>query len=78
MPGHNAEMLALRTAKAWGYKLHEWRAQSPDDRMQMMGLDMFEGTVEAYRAEWREDKRKGRNEGEGANDYDRLKKRMKL
>ena len=78
MPGHNAEMLALRTSKAWGYKQDEWRAAIPDDRERMMGYDMFVARVEAFLAEWHEDKRKGKTGSEGESEYDRLKKRLKI
>jgi len=69
--------MGLRTAKAWGLTPREWREQSPDDRALMMGLDLFEGTLEGYRAEWREDRRKAKG-GDAKNEFEDLKRRMKL
>ena len=78
MPGYDPEFLSLRTAKSWGLTPRQWREQSLDDRQLMMGLEIFEGTIEGYRAEYREDRRKNReNRGGGGNDYERLKQRIK-
>ena len=65
--------------KAWGYKPREWRAESVDDRGEMVAFTLFEATIEARRHEWRELKRtkeedrKDRDE----NTFRKLKQRLK-
>ncbi len=49
--------MALRAAKAWGLTPRQWREQSLDDQALMLAFDMFEGTRDAYREEYREDRR---------------------
>jgi hypothetical protein len=58
MPVHDAEFRALRCAKSWGLTPRQWREESIDDRALMLALDMFEGTTEAKRTEFREERRK--------------------
>ena len=68
-------------AKAWGLTPRQWRAESADDRALMMAFEMFEGQREAYRQEWREERRtkeaqRKANARTGGNDFERLKAMM--
>ena len=65
----------MRVAKAWGLTPVQWRAQSVDDRADMLAFEMFEGVREAYREEWRERKRETKS---GANEFLAMKKRKGL
>ena len=66
--------------KAWGYKPREWRAESVDDRGEMMAFTLFEATIEARRQEWRDQKREkeeARNDRDD-NTFRKLKQRLKV
>lgn len=81
LPGYDDEFNQLRTAKAWRLTPALWRQQSIDDRALMMAFEMFEGMREAFRAEYRDDKRqqeedRRKKNGTGQSDYERLKRMM--
>lgn len=84
MPGYDRELNHLRAAKAWGLTPREWRLESGDDRAWMLMFVLFEGTVEAYRAEGREKRREARGARPEAKDpggdqgmFSRMKERLK-
>jgi hypothetical protein len=56
----------------------EWREESVDDRALMLAFVLFEGTLDARRSEWREEKeeREKRRRGDGGV-FGRMKERMK-
>jgi hypothetical protein len=55
----------------------EWREESVDDRALMLAFVLFEGTLEARRSEWREEKeeRRSKKGGDGGT-FSRMKQRM--
>ena len=77
MPGYDDEFNELRAAKAWGLHPRAWREESPDDRALMLAYVLFEGTLEAYRYEWREERRKSKeSRGGDAGRFGAMKKRL--
>jgi len=75
VPGYDDEFRQLRTAKAWGLTPAQWRMQSVDDRALMTAFDGFEALTEAYKSEWREEKR---NRGGGKDTFSAMKRKMGL
>ena len=53
MPGYDATFMSLQTAKAWGYKLHEWRAMNVCDRAELVSHESFVAICDSYREEYR-------------------------
>ena len=84
MPGHDAEFMALRTAKAWGMTPAQWRAADADDRAMMMAFELFEGTCDSYREqfsrEYHDRKAGGRNaeRGSSRNEFSVMKRELGL
>jgi hypothetical protein len=79
--GHDAEFLALRTAKAWGLTPAQWRAADVDDRAMMLAFELFEGTCDSYRDQWSRDfhdKKSGARSRSGANEFTAMKQEMGL
>jgi hypothetical protein len=57
----------------------EWRAESVDDRALMLAFILFEGTIEARRYAWREERREreeSRNH-QDENTFNKLKQRLR-
>ena len=79
MPGYDAEFLALKTAKAWGLTPRQWREQAVDDQALMLAFELFEGTREAYREEFREAwHKKNSNTGEGDREFRAMQRSKSL
>ena len=82
MPGHDAEFLALRTAKSWGLTPAQWRAADVDDRAMMLAFELFEGTCDSYREQFsreyhdRKNAKGGRTTGQ--NEFSRMKQEIGL
>ena len=77
MPGYNDETLGLKTAKAWGLTPQQWRAQPADDQALMTAFELFEGTREAYRDEFREAYHK-KASGEGDREFRAMQRQKNL
>ena len=58
----------MKTAKAWGLTPKQWREQPVDDQALMLAFDLFEGTREAYRDEYRDAQHKKKS-GEGDREF---------
>ena len=67
----------MKTAKAWGLTPRQWREQPPDDQALMLAFELFEGTVNAYREEYREAYHK-KNSGEGDREFKAMQKLKNL
>ena len=69
----------MRAARWWRLNPRQWRAETADDRAEMLAVYLFDCTLEARRAEHVKkimDKENQKDEG-GANDFRRLKDRLK-
>ena len=57
----------------------EWRAESVDDRALMLAFISFEGTIEARRYAWREERREREEarHNQDENTFNKLKQRMR-
>jgi hypothetical protein len=68
----------LRAAKAWGLSPSQWRAESVDDRALMLAYVLFEGTLEARRQAWREERRERETRRDGEHGtFSAMKNRLK-
>jgi len=76
LPGFDQEFLELKTAKAWGLTPRCWREQPADDRALMVAFDLFCNTRDAYREEWKEEKRAKKDKP--INPYEAMKQQMGL
>lgn len=76
MPALPEEALELRTMKEWGILPATWRKMSMDDRAQVMAFELVHRTQEAYRQEWKEERRK--KQEKGPNPYEQMKASMGL
>jgi hypothetical protein len=66
-------------AKRWGLVPRQWREQSVDDQAAMMAFEMFCDTREAYRDEFKKKSKGGGTTGhDGENEYEKLKRLMKI
>ena len=68
----------MRAAKAWGLSPRQWREESPDDRALMLAFILFEGTIEARRYAWREERREKEEnrQNRDENTFSKLKQRL--
>jgi hypothetical protein len=55
----------------------EWRSQTVDDRALMVAYELFNATRDAYRDEWKEERR-GKKNVDGINPYEAMKAQMGL
>ena len=72
----------MKTAKAWGLTPRAWREQSTDDQALMLAFELFEGTRESYREEFREAYHKknppGGNGGNADREFRAMQKRKQI
>jgi hypothetical protein len=78
MPAYPAEANLLRVAKAWRMSPSQFRTQSADDQALMVALEMFEGTRDAYREQWRQERQDRGPKKQPLNEFEEMKRRMKL